>query len=769
MHSLKIWTILLLLLFQQLSAQSYTDYNFRLNKISSHLGYFPNVQGSGMVLSIKDANIDTSMLDLRAKKIYLDLGTDAVVSSHASQMALLATSRGIFSGFFRGIAPGADLHISSSKSLLPNFQNLLQSGAKLQLHPYGTGIENYYGLDASAYDAMMEDDTSFLHIFSAGNSGMLNAVGGIYDGLASWSNLTGNFKQSKNALLVGALNEDGNLLDISSRGPTYDGRVKPEIVAFGDKGTSDATAIVAGGLLLMQELYKKQHGFFPSSALLKSAIIASAKPIDEKLLSFKSGYGNLDHLESMRLIDAQQYMQGEIHANEIKEFSISIPDGTEDLRLALTWIDPHAAVNPANSLINDLDFQAIDENGNVVLPLILNNAKNQNTLNDDPINGIDHVNNTELIYFKNPPTGNIRLIVGSSSLKTSSQKFYITYSFRQSNTFEWQYAKDSITYKENKLSLSWGSSYKGFGELGYIDSSGNEHKIENVDISSSFSVFSFNYSGKANFYMKIGNTEFISKEYFLMGLPVISQIIKTNDLMIVKHANSLAAAIDAHYLDGGKKILASKNLPQYSNYTWVPSTYKTYWLKYQFRQYGMESIPILFDTVSISSLVDNYIIQNEATIIRFSINILMNDLVDSVYLKKKVFAKTIYVDSVAVKSGLLTLKDSNPLRGLNNYYLEIKTNLQSKPLLEDLKYFYVTGKRPVIYPNPVSKTACINIRFEEPSLRTIQVMSLEGKLLATYKIESTENRICLPKISDHTLILRIQSESESYSTIVVLK
>jgi Subtilase family len=769
MRSLNIWIMVLLLLFQQLSAQTYTDYNFKLNKITSHLGYFPNVQGAGMVFSIKDANIDTSLADLESKKIYFDLGYNTEVSSHASQMALLTTSRGIFSGFFKGIAPSADLHISSSKSLLPNFQNTLQSGAKLQLHPYGTGIENYYGLDASAYDAMMEGDTAFLHIFSAGNSGTLKATGGIYDGLKGWSNLTGNFKQSKNALVVGALDEDQRLLDISSSGPSYDGRVKPEIVAYGEKGTSESAAIVAGGLLLMQELYKKQHGSFPSSALLKSAIIASAKPVNDKILSFKTGYGNFDHLDAMRLLEKEQYLQGEIQANEIKEFSISFPDGIEDLRFALTWIDPHAPVNVANSLINDLDFKVIDENDNVILPLVLNNIKNQNSLNDDPINKQDHVNNVELIYLKNPTSGNLRLIIESSFLKTSSQKFYIAYSFKQSNTFEWHCAKDSIVYKENILSLIWTTTYKGSGEYGYIDSLGNKRKIENIDLSSGNLKTSFDYSGKAKFYMKIGDREFVSKEYFLMGLPIVSHIIKTNGLLIVKHVKPIAAAVDAYYMDGAKKFLAGKNLPQYSNYTWVPSKYNTYWLNYQFSQYRLESIPIKVDTVSITSFIDKYNIQNEEKKIQFSINLLMIDLMDSVFLKKKVFAKAVQVDSVAVKSGLLILKDSSPLRGLNNYYLEIKTKLQSKPFIEDLKYFYISGQTPVIYPNPVSKPACIQIRFEEPLLRTIQVMNMEGKLLATYKIESTNNRICLPETLDHQLILQVNSGGSLYSTIIVLK
>lgn len=769
MHSLSFRILILLILYQQLSAQTYTDYNFKLNKISTHLGYFPAVQGNGMILSIKDANIDTTLQDLRLKKFYYDLGNNLEISQHASQMALLTASKGIYSSFFKGVAPGADLHISSNKILIPNFSHVMQTGAKLQLHPYGTSIENYYGLDASAYDAMMEGDTSFLHVFSAGNSGSQNSIGGIYDGLKGWSNLTGNFKQSKNALVVGALDEKGSLIDISSRGPSYDGRVKPEIVAYGEKGTSDAAAIVAGGVLLMQELYKNKNGNFPASALLKSAIVASANPVDKKLLSFKTGYGSFNHLEAMRLIENKQYLEGEIYPNELKDFFISIPDSIEDLRLVLSWIDPHASVNTANSLVNDLDFKVEDEVGNIILPLLLNNVKNQTTLSDDPVNGIDHVNNVELVHIQNPVSGILRLIVGSGTLKTSSQKFYIAYSFKRSNAFEWQCANDSIVYKENMLSLAWATTYTGFAELGYIDSSGQKKKIENIDLTLSNHHFIFNYSGPAKFYMKIGEKEFLSKEYFLMGLPVITQMIKTNDLLILKHANRLDAQIDAYTWDGRKKSISNLNITQYISYASIPSNNSTYWLKYRFNKFEIESMPINIDTVSINSLIETYLIQREGNSINLAINVYMNDLIDSVFLKKKIFAKTIAVDSIVVKSGLLKFTDKLPLRGLNNYYLELKTKLQSKPLFEDLKYFYTTGNTPVIYPNPVSKPACINIRFEEPMLRTIHVMSMEGKLLATYQIESTQSQICLPVTSDHQLILRVQSTSDDYSTIILLK
>jgi hypothetical protein len=97
------------------------------------------------------------------------------------------------------------------------------AGANIHSDSWG-GPYNFYDADTTAVDAYMYDNDQFLIVFAAGNDGG--------DGYYS----TGDPACSKNALTVGASLNSPNYEDVvwfSSLGPTFDNRIKPDVVAPG--------------------------------------------------------------------------------------------------------------------------------------------------------------------------------------------------------------------------------------------------------------------------------------------------------------------------------------------------------------------------------------------------------------------------------------------------------------------------------------------------------------------------------------------------------
>ena len=97
------------------------------------------------------------------------------------------------------------------------------AGANIHSNSWG-GPVNFYDADTVAVDKYMYDNENFLIVFAAGNDG----DHGYYS--------VGDPACSKNALTVGASLNSINYEDVvyfSSLGPTFDNRIKPDVVAPG--------------------------------------------------------------------------------------------------------------------------------------------------------------------------------------------------------------------------------------------------------------------------------------------------------------------------------------------------------------------------------------------------------------------------------------------------------------------------------------------------------------------------------------------------------
>ena len=110
----------------------------------------------------------------------------------------------------------------------------------------------------------------------------------------------------------------GNVLSPSSRGPAYDGRIKPELVAFAEDGSSGAAAIVSGISLVLQQAYKELNGNFPSAALVRAILLNSADDVGPKGIDFVSGFGAVNAYKALLDVTNAHFFSG------------SISNGTDD-------------------------------------------------------------------------------------------------------------------------------------------------------------------------------------------------------------------------------------------------------------------------------------------------------------------------------------------------------------------------------------------------------------------------------------------------------
>lgn len=398
---------------------------------------YPALTGQGLVVSVKENPLDPTDIDFRGRLLTTPAGT-VIESVHASIMATLIAGAGNSGPAGEGAARQAGIASSSYANLLPDANaDLTRLGVSVQNHSYGTGIENYYGLEALGYDQQTRQLPTLLHVFSSGNVGTASSTDGLYKGLAGVANLTGQFKMSKNSLAVGATDALGQVAALSSRGPAYDGRVKPELVAYGDAGSSDAAALGSGAALLVQQAYRdSQGGTLPPAALVKAVLINSARDVGRAEVDFEAGFGQLDALKAVRTVLEGRYRAGSVGQGQEQLFTLTVPAGTPQLKITLTWTDPEAAANATQALINDLDLSVLDPSTTTWLPWTLSAYPSLDSLARPARRRADHLNNVEQVTISLPAAGTYQLRVRGYAVPSGPQAFSLAYEVVAPG-FEW--------------------------------------------------------------------------------------------------------------------------------------------------------------------------------------------------------------------------------------------------------------------------------------------------------------------------------------------
>jgi hypothetical protein len=483
------------------------------NYINAVHALFPEVNGSAIKVSIRERTVEKSDIDLKQRIIDSPL-EDELISFHANQMATVIAGGGNSAEESKGIVWGAEVSSSSFNSPLPDPDEYFNDfGISVQNHSYGFDIENYYGAEARAFDIQCNENETLIHVFSSGNKGEEISADGLYEGLAGFANLSGNMKMSKNSIVVSAHYDDYSIDSRNSRGPTHDGRIKPELTAFGPEGTSDAAAYVSGIASLLQQRHLDVYGSMPSSSLLRLALTSTADDIGPPNVDFVSGFGSVNAIKAFQLISNNQFFEGELVPDDVHQFKITVPENISNLRVGLSWNDPAAEAGSPTALVHDLDVSIKHEGtGKIYMPWVLNSFPHIDSLSQVATRGRDSLNNIEVISIEDPAAGDYQIDVSAFSI-TDAQKYSVVYWLDTAEVFTWTYPlKNDSEISGADIKIRWNTTFKEQAQLSVRVNSGDYQLITaDMNLQDRFFVWKLPAGTNfVNFKTTISGREFVS-------------------------------------------------------------------------------------------------------------------------------------------------------------------------------------------------------------------------------------------------------------------
>lgn len=410
----------------------------------SGLGY----TGEGIAIAIGDDGA-VHHLDFHGRLVD---NTQYNSGTHAEMTTGMAAGAGNIDPSTAGSARGATIHLYdiSSYDHLDNapqhFDNL---GIAITSTSFGEGCGEVYEFHTSQIDGQVYNNPELAHVFSAGNHGAdpcyntyswlgPNADGNYY------ATITGGRKAGKNVIAVGNVEWNDQLLASSSRGPTPDGRIKPDLSALGQfdrttgpdntyrysSGTSAAAPNVAGALALLYEQYRETHaGAYPSSALIKAMALNTADDLGPAGPDFHYGWGRMNTGRALNALSENQYFTGTIQQGQQQEFQINVPFGAQQLKVMLYWHDPAGSVLSSQALVNDLELRLQGPNGQVMLPWVPSSVPNLDSLQRDALPGEDHINNVEQVVVPQYASGNYQIQINGFQVPEGPQTYFVVYTY----------------------------------------------------------------------------------------------------------------------------------------------------------------------------------------------------------------------------------------------------------------------------------------------------------------------------------------------------
>lgn len=723
-------------IYQDLRLESnLSNPNFHINNIRTAQDSFPLYFELSNYVYLKEFSPLPHDIDLYDKIVETSLSS-SLKDVHANDMSTIICGLGNSSLRNRGVAFKNSIFTTGLQSLLPDPDDLISDyPIKIQNHSYGVEIENYYGLEAEAYDDATFYRKQFLPIFSVGNSGEKPTTSGSYINTMGYATLTGNFKQCKNCLTVGAINESYDALAISSKGPAYDGRIKPELVAYAKDGTSSSAALVSGSAAVLQSILEK-NGIVPSNPLIRALLIGGANDLGDPGPDFIYGFGNLDLFTSIQLIEKENFIASTL-SDTIAVHALTVPKDIASVKITLTWLDKPNSSGSQKALTENLNL-IVKNKTDTHFPSYPVTLKSNENLTFSTLTGIDSLNTIEQITIENPLSGGYLIEVFHNSY-IDPIDYAITYNFKKKKSFTWLSPTSDYINEEDEIFAKWSSTYDTSPEIQYRYDADQWQEAPPPSSHPQLILMAEQGHAHIQFRAIVDRDTFATKKVRLMSPSRIELANQCEDKRIFTIPN--ATEQDTHrvivYTDLGKEVIDTITGDYfmldgiYSPYTFIAiEKYKndTIYQNNNAQRIGNLSAECFFRSCSLES--DNTKINLDITL-------------NTPYLLKEVKIYTFLhnnwtiLNSVSNPSREFQVVDTDPIRGSNYYYIEAVTVDGEVYLSDTYVTLYSALDDILVFPTLVTDRN-FNLEVVQNSHigRYIQVLDLNGKILFDDTIDS---------------------------------
>ena len=393
------------------------------------------------------------------------------------------------------------------------YQQAYNAGARIHSNSWGSAAAGGYTADSANSDDFIWNNPDMLITFSAGNAGVDANGDGVIDNDSTDSPAT-----AKNVLTVGASENDSNgnwdcdsnlgytncaaqggqndiftygaawptdypadpiasdpsagnaeqMAAFSSRGPTDDGRIKPDVVApgtwilsgYSDRyqqgydgaanpqngawqydgwgfpydsqykymgGTSMSNPLTAGAAAVVRDYYSKAHAHDASAALVKATLINSAVDlldenndgVDDNAYPIPNVHEGWGRVNLANATDGSHTYVDDgtglgTGASAVYQYSVNSGDF---LKVTLVWSDYPSTESATQNLVNDLDLVVTDPNGAVYRGDVFGGGWSQTG------GSADRTNNVENVYVQSAVGGTWMVTISGYNVPNGPQPF----------------------------------------------------------------------------------------------------------------------------------------------------------------------------------------------------------------------------------------------------------------------------------------------------------------------------------------------------------